>query len=111
MLQVFGRLFQQIEGRLKAEMVRRVVVQCVDLWEKWAAFSRLLCQNFRDLFVLAKPIQDDDNSEAEEISQEKNPAEADTDNHIDGIPLNVNLLYSQHLVNPDIDGEPINIPG
>lgn len=108
MLQVFGRLFQQIEGRLKAEMVRRIVVQCVDLWEKWAAFSRLLCQNFRDLFVLAK-ANDDDISEDEEGFQEEPPEESHS--FIDGNPLNVNMLYSQDLVNPDIDGEPINIPG
>ena len=100
MLQVFGRLFQQIEGRLKAEMVRRIVVQLVDLWEKWAAFSRLLCQNYRELFTLSRheDLTESEGDVGDE--EEENPG-------IDGVPLNVDLFYSSDLVNTNIDGDPI----
>lgn len=80
--------------------MKRVVLQVVGLWEKWAAFSRLLCQNFRDIFTLKRDQIQSGVSSSEE---------SDDYTDIDGHQLNVSTLYSENLVDPNIDGDPIII--
>lgn len=98
-VEIFVDIYNIIPGRIKADSVKKLVAQLIDLWEKWGVFSKLLCQNLR--FMFTKAYQ-------EEISNGLE-LEHESESGADGSAVIFESYWSPDLLNPEVDGAPIAI--
>lgn len=90
-------LFNSVPSRMKAEMIRKKVVDLIDLWEKSSLLPKLLCQNLRFMFTSAyrdevlTPLLEDDPEE------------------VDGSLIEFPTYWNPKLKDNSIDGDEIQV--
>lgn len=101
MIEVFVDLFNSVPGRMKAEMVRKIVIGLVDLWEKWGAIPKLLCQNLRFMFTSAYR---DELLIPPNIERHSN----ESFTNFDGGKIDFKQYWNSELIDSNVDGAEIN---
>jgi U2-associated protein SR140 len=110
--QHFGIVWRRIESRLRAEAVKKMVMQVIDLWEHENIYSEETCMGYRQSFLLERPRD----KESEEEDLDGVPLEHDLEglplnDDLDGVPLDHDLdgMPLEIMPDPELDGEPLDM--